>query len=244
MKKNTSSGFTLAEVLITLGIIGIVAAITIPTLIANTQGAKYRNQFKKAISTLSQAARMSDTQYGFDYAGVYQRCTNPKTDHPDNIRSICALVNGTIKGITYSRLGDLKINGTTKKYQITTISRVGQDYKNDNLHTYTLPDGTLILLHANLGTNTTCSKDVGTILKDDYSANLDGLSGCTMLIDINGTTLPNSEISCTTGSNTIKDNETCIVKNKDITDIFPVRVHDGIVEPATPAARYVLQSAK
>ena len=30
-------GFTLAEVLITLGIIGVVAAMTIPTLIANTQ---------------------------------------------------------------------------------------------------------------------------------------------------------------------------------------------------------------
>lgn len=30
-----SKGFTLAEVLITLGIIGVVAAMTIPTLIAN-----------------------------------------------------------------------------------------------------------------------------------------------------------------------------------------------------------------
>ena len=30
-------GFTLAEVLITLGIIGVVAAMTIPTLIANYQ---------------------------------------------------------------------------------------------------------------------------------------------------------------------------------------------------------------
>ena len=31
--KSTQSGFTLAEVLITLGIIGIVSAITIPTII-------------------------------------------------------------------------------------------------------------------------------------------------------------------------------------------------------------------
>ena len=41
------SGFTLAEVLITLGIIGVVAAMTIPVLIANTRSAKYRSQFKK-----------------------------------------------------------------------------------------------------------------------------------------------------------------------------------------------------
>ena len=34
MKKNKSA-FTLAEVLITLGIIGVVAAMTIPTLVQN-----------------------------------------------------------------------------------------------------------------------------------------------------------------------------------------------------------------
>ena len=42
--KNT---FTLAEVLITLGIIGVVAAMTIPTLIANMTSQRYRSQFKK-----------------------------------------------------------------------------------------------------------------------------------------------------------------------------------------------------
>ena len=45
-------GFTLAEVLITLGIIGVVAAMTIPTLIANTNSAKFRSQFKKSLSTI------------------------------------------------------------------------------------------------------------------------------------------------------------------------------------------------
>ena len=46
-------GFTLAEVLITLGIIGVVAAMTIPTLISNTNGAQFKTGFKKALSTLS-----------------------------------------------------------------------------------------------------------------------------------------------------------------------------------------------
>lgn len=49
------SGFTLAEVLITLGIIGIVAALTIPTLIKNYQDSQTRSIITKAISTLSQA---------------------------------------------------------------------------------------------------------------------------------------------------------------------------------------------
>jgi len=41
-------GFTLAEVLITLGIIGIVAALTIPTLIEKAQKAALKSQFAKA----------------------------------------------------------------------------------------------------------------------------------------------------------------------------------------------------
>ena len=39
-------GFTLAEVLITLGIIGVVAAMTIPTLIANTVKTQYVTALK------------------------------------------------------------------------------------------------------------------------------------------------------------------------------------------------------
>ena len=40
-------GFTLAEVLITLVILGVVAAMTIPTLVANTRDAEYRAKAKK-----------------------------------------------------------------------------------------------------------------------------------------------------------------------------------------------------
>lgn len=48
-------GFTLAEVLITLGIIGVVAAMTIPSLISKTQDAEYKTAYKKGFSALSQA---------------------------------------------------------------------------------------------------------------------------------------------------------------------------------------------
>lgn len=52
-------GFTLAEVLITLGIIGVVAAITIPSLITNYQKTVTVNQLKKTYSLLNQALRHS-----------------------------------------------------------------------------------------------------------------------------------------------------------------------------------------
>lgn len=49
-------GFTLAEVLITLGIIGIVAQMTIPTLMNNVQETTWKVGFKKNYSELSSAA--------------------------------------------------------------------------------------------------------------------------------------------------------------------------------------------
>ncbi len=46
--------FTLAEVLITLGVIGVVAALTMPSLIANYKKQVLCNQLKKSISTIEQ----------------------------------------------------------------------------------------------------------------------------------------------------------------------------------------------
>ena len=49
------AAFTLAEVLITLGIIGVVTAMTMPTLINKTQNKQLETAFKVAYSTFSQA---------------------------------------------------------------------------------------------------------------------------------------------------------------------------------------------
>ena len=81
-------GFTLAEVLITLGIIGVVAAMTMPTLLNSTQGAQYRTAFKKGLSVLSQAvvlnvalddydtSQATETGTGTDSKSLYAMFTN------------------------------------------------------------------------------------------------------------------------------------------------------------------------
>lgn len=52
------NGFTLAEVLITLGIIGVVAALTIPALINKTRDLEFKSSFKKIYSQLDQVTRL------------------------------------------------------------------------------------------------------------------------------------------------------------------------------------------
>ncbi len=54
--------FTLAEVLITLGVIGVVSAVTLPTLIKNYQKQETVNRLKETYSILYQAVRMSETE--------------------------------------------------------------------------------------------------------------------------------------------------------------------------------------
>lgn len=52
-------GFTLAEVLITLAIIGVVAAITIPSVISNSQQLEFKTGLRKAVSVLNSAITMN-----------------------------------------------------------------------------------------------------------------------------------------------------------------------------------------
>ena len=56
--------FTLAEVLITLVVVGIIAAITIPIIHQNQQKRELYSQFMKTYSTLNQAMNMAITVGG------------------------------------------------------------------------------------------------------------------------------------------------------------------------------------
>ena len=250
MKK---SGFTLAEVLITLGIIGVVAAMTIPNLIANTNGAKFRSQFKKSISTLNQAGLMSQAQYDFDYAGTSTACgTKPAEDHPESTMTMCAILNGTLTGQTYvGTVAALKrnANGSTVAYELKRNLTIDTGYK--AFHAYTLADGSIVAFNAGAGA---CELPIGTQLTGTVigraaTANAAGLLNCTGFIDVNGVTLPNKEVACGTGAtNTATKNvqTPCTVKNdaNHMTDVFPIVFHDATVEPASDAAKYVLTSSK
>ena len=57
-------GFTLAEVLITLGIIGVVAAMTIPVLMSNYQKKQVAAQLKESYSIMQQAIKLSQEENG------------------------------------------------------------------------------------------------------------------------------------------------------------------------------------
>ena len=258
-------GFTLAEVLITLGIIGVVAAMTIPTLIANTNSAKFRSQFKKSISTLNQAGLMGQAQYDFDYAGTSTACTAASggTEKPTDVMTFCALLNGTLSGQTYNgALSNIKRNNNGTEAVYKTIVPTGytgslgftNDKTPDGYLAYTLADGSIVAFNKGaLG----CTLPAGTQMTSKVLAkangadgtedpNTGGLANCIGFIDVNGATLPNKEVTCKGNKATNAVETPCIVPNdaNHMTDIYPIVFHDATVEPASDAAKFVLTSAK
>ena len=71
--KRFKKGFTLAEVLITLAIIGVVAAIAIPSVISNSQQQEFKTGLRKAVSVLNSAITMNmaiDGETPYDNANL------------------------------------------------------------------------------------------------------------------------------------------------------------------------------
>ncbi len=228
-------GFTLAEVLITLGIIGVVAAMTIPTLISNTNSAKFKSQYKKTLSTLNQAALMGTAQYDLDFASLTTPCTNNGgTEKPDVTASMCALINGTLAGATfYQTAAHMKIPGSSQEYMINAAPLVADK----TMKTYQLADGSMVAFDERIAGCTLAPGEPITNLEPK----------CYGFIDVNGPTLPNKEVRCSTRAGAIASSVgDCIVRNNasDMGDVFPIVFHDGTVEPLTDAARYVLNQAK
>lgn len=81
---NKKSAFTLTEVLITMGVIGIISALTVPTLVNNYQRKAMTVQLRKVANDMSNAADMLMTEEGkskFSATTGYSNLDNFVRDH-------------------------------------------------------------------------------------------------------------------------------------------------------------------
>lgn len=251
MKKR--SGFTLAEVLITLGIIGVVAAMTIPTLIQNTNSAKFSAQFKKSVSTLSQAAIMGQAQYDTDFGLTDAACNKTQSDAAQEKLSgsssdgsnatkltFCALFNSTLQGKTYWGAGNTVVDPKSGgKYTWQSVEKLGDL---GNYLVYSLADGSLFGFNKNAKA---CGIDPGEVVNNAMLTS-GKLKDCLGFIDANGTATPNKEVTCEeTGKTSLTPETPCTVPSgSKLGDIYPIVFHDGVVEPASNASKAVFTRGK
>ncbi len=95
LKINLKKGFTLAKVLITLAIIGVVAAISIPSVISNSQQQEFKTGLRKAVSVLNSAITMNMALEGespYDNGNLFgyliKHMSVIKNNHTSSLRSL------------------------------------------------------------------------------------------------------------------------------------------------------------
>ena len=251
-------GFTLAEVLITLGIIGVVAAMTMPTLINSTQGAQYKTAFKKSLTVLSQAVVMNIALNDYDLSQVVQG-TNAAvdTDASTGDQSLNDLFSKRLNIVRTASGADFTATAGSETdanfYKIVSDTDSGERttyataHGNTNATTFTAAlNGTKFadattLLFMNDGitfifdnTQSNCQQaDTGISALENY---------CYGFIDVNGQKAPNRVVQCDGGVGTVAaahiDDNTCTVSNP--TDIYPIAMYNQSIIPASSAARAVL----
>lgn len=170
MKKHV--GFTLAEVLITLGIIGVVAAMTIPTLMSKTNDAELKTALKKNFSVFSQVFTSMLQDYGGSMSGALS-----DGDH-------AGLQTETGKYLNYVKTcSDSSTDGcwhtaNNWHYHDGTNSLSGSSYPG-----FILKDGTLVLFAWQTSACTSTISD-----GSNYSYTRCGV----FLLDVNGFKNPNT----------------------------------------------------
>ncbi len=123
MKK--SFGFTLAEVLITLGIIGVVAAITLPSLIQKYQKKTYIEGLKVGISILEQGFKAAMADDGVDDLAdttMWKNCdgTNIPYSSPEWRNKCQPELSKYFKGIKFESVPDMQALGDSSNIMTNT----------------------------------------------------------------------------------------------------------------------------
>ncbi len=96
----TKVAFTLAEVLITLGIIGIVAAMTLPAVITKTQNKQLHTAFLKTYSELNQISQRFVADNGVSISEYFVH-TNPSGGPSQHIAAMLSqYYNGSSNSLT------------------------------------------------------------------------------------------------------------------------------------------------
>lgn len=135
-------GFTLSEVLLVLTVIGVVASLTIPTLIQKVSNDQYKTAWKKQFSSLSQVTTMI---LNSEVSGNFFSLINGSVDRP--LGNLYKKYLNVVKDCPFAVNGGQCFHTTTD----LTGATVNSSYFDDGA--FILNDGTMIALEDTLSTN-------------------------------------------------------------------------------------------
>jgi len=215
-------GFTLAEVLVTLTIIGVVASMTVPTLMNSTSTQEYSAGYKKMMSTLNQAITM---QYALDGTDMRQYTSVAAANAFDENNGPAKMLMNRLQVVsTTSDLKKKMLKGTT-------------EINNNNAALY-LSDGMIIQFPTAFSA---CPTTAGARIADAASMSTAGDDECLyqIMVDVNG-----DKGKCFWSNQTTTDGQTGKNKKLNPGDCFPVLVYPDGVKPADWVGRQIMFNAK
>ena len=184
------TGFTLAEVLITLGVIGVVAAITLPTVVANITE-KMNNEREKNI-----VQKITKSMEQMRALGLLNQTYDSTEGFVDDLQKHLKIAKRCDKDhIAECWPTQTVINGDGNEVEVKTAKK-GKNIKlstNTNNVGLILADGASIILNYDPSKG---SIDVGDEVKtsdDGYTTSV--TKNIAFIMDVNGGKSPNSEVS-------------------------------------------------
>ena len=238
--------------MITLGVIGVVAALTMPSLVAHYRGKVIKTQLKKSLSVVNQAVRAGMAKEGITESSDLNSCISFGTPYTFNRISLCGFFEENAKLLRQPKSHDyhsLLYSNVYSYYDlydnilypsdasIRSIVSLGGNFISCGTAVYLLADGSIAGIPLSTPTSNNCILPKGQKLTDAYIRS--SMEYCLGFIDVNGQKGPNKFALCNEGDVNLTPSEPCEVGEGNIGDIYPIIFHDGIFEMATNAGAYV-----
>ncbi len=240
-KTQSKEAFTLAEILITLAIIGVVAAISIPSVISNSQQQEFRTGLRKAVSVLNSAITMNmalDGETPYDNANLmgflmkHMAVIESTTD----VRTRYYVAGNTSSG---SVANSVFYTTDGMKFEL----RNGQSNFNLKLHETNIA----VCQKGVTGSHIVdSSKACGGCGSYGLNSNIDKTTKvpCLIMVDVNGDKKPNpANINCKDVS-CAKAYKYSDIQGVKLTDLFSVMITDKSAVPYGVAAQRAMYQAQ
>ncbi len=247
MKSSKNKGFTLAEVLITLAIIGVVAAIAVPSVISNSQQQEFRTGLRKAVSVLNSAITMNmatDGETPYDNKNLYTYLQR----HMGVLRSTLTMPYYT--RFNHNAGGYVNAGYTNAAFYTTDGMRF--EFKNGGDNTLTV-DGSPLHENANIYTCTLTHPNCFEICGGcgsyglNHNPNNTTKAPCLILVDVNGDKKPTPgninchDDDCARTSNLYK---IPLPSEKKVNDIFSIMITEDRAIPYGVTAQKAMYNSQ
>ncbi len=246
MEFNKQHGFTLAEVLITLAIIGVVAAISIPSVISNSQQQEFKTGLRKAVSVLNSAITMNmaldgespyDNKDTFNYLQKHMSVMKSTTALPYRWKT--RLTDGTSIARSGTNIAFYTTDGM--RFEMDDVTGV---VKGPNLHESNVKICLLGWYEQGNNNRVSCG-GCGNYGLNNNSNNTTK-PPCLLLVDVNGDKKPSpSNVNCKDDNCMQNNYYTYPTPNSSkVTDIFAIMITEDRAVPFGVAAQKAMYNSR